>query len=278
MARPLRIELAGGLYHVTSRGNRRESVYESDADRQQWLLLLGRVCERFNWRCHAYCLMDNHYHIVIETAESNLSKGMRQLNGVYTQYFNRQHNKAGHVFQGRFKGILVEKDFYLLELSRYVVLNPIRAGMVNHIEDWNWSSYQFMCHEREVPSWMETTWILRQFSKNRKQAINQYIDFVRAGIGLSAIWSGIKKQIYLGSEQFVGDMLENIEKTNQEIKEIPLSQRREMAKPLADYQKESKNRNEAIRTAFSSGAYTMKAIGDYFGLHYTSISRIVNNQ
>ena len=112
MARPLRLELAGGLYHVTSRGDRREDIYEDDDDRNKWLATLGSVCSRFNWRCHAYCLMDNHYHIVIETAEANLSKGMRQLNGVYTQYFNRRHDRAGHVFQGRYQGILVEKDSY----------------------------------------------------------------------------------------------------------------------------------------------------------------------
>jgi len=102
MARPLRLELAGGLYHVTSRGDRREDIYVDDDDREEWLSLLGRVCNRFNWRCHVYCLMDNHYHIVIETAEANLSKGMRQLNGVYTQYYNRRHNRVGHVFQGQF--------------------------------------------------------------------------------------------------------------------------------------------------------------------------------
>ena len=127
MSRPLRIELAGGLYHVTSRGDRRENIYDNDEDRKEWLIVLEKVCERFNWRCHAYCLMDNHYHFVVETAEGNLSKGMRQLNVVYTQYFNRQYNRVGHVFQGRYKAILVEKETYLLELSRYVVLNPVMA-------------------------------------------------------------------------------------------------------------------------------------------------------
>lgn len=109
MARPLRIQYPGAVYHVTSRGDRRENIYESDADRQVFLSTLWDVCERFNWICHAWCLMSNHYHLVIETPEANLSKGMRQLNGVYTQRFNRQHSKVGHLFQGRFKGILVQK-------------------------------------------------------------------------------------------------------------------------------------------------------------------------
>ena len=127
MARPLRIEFPGGLYHVTSRGDRREEIYLDDADRAHWLALFGHVCKRFHWVCHAYCLMDNHYHIVVETAEGNLSREMRQLNGVYTQSFNRAHNRVGHVYQGRYKAILVEKESYLLELSHYVVLNPVRG-------------------------------------------------------------------------------------------------------------------------------------------------------
>ena len=158
MARPLRIELAGGLYHVTSRGDRREAIYLDDRDRRQWLILLGQVCERFNWACHGYCLMSNHYHMVVETIEGNLSQGMRQLNGVYTQYFNRRHRRVGHVYQGRYKAILVEKDRYLLELTRYVVLNPVRAGMVKHAGAWPWSSYRAMTGQATCPSWLQANW------------------------------------------------------------------------------------------------------------------------
>ena len=127
MARPLRLELAGALYHITSRGDEREDIFLSDDDRLAWLDTLAEVCKRFNWVCHAYCQMTHHYHLLIETPDANLSKGMRQLNGVYTQRFNRSHARVGHVFQGRFKAILVHKDRYLLELARYVVLNPLRA-------------------------------------------------------------------------------------------------------------------------------------------------------
>ena len=114
MARPLRLELAGGIYHVNSRGDGRENIYLSDADRIGWLEVLGEVCQRFNWVCHAWCQMTNHYHLLIETPEANLARGMRQLNGVYTQRFNRVHGRVGHVFQGRYKAILVERDSYLL--------------------------------------------------------------------------------------------------------------------------------------------------------------------
>ena len=130
MARPLRLEFAGALYHVTSRGDRREDIYLDDGDRQDWLAVLAHVCERFNWVVHAYCQMTNHYHLLVETVDGNLSQGMRQLNGLYTQRFNRRHRQVGHLFQGRYKAILVQKEAHLLELSRYVVLNPVRAGMV----------------------------------------------------------------------------------------------------------------------------------------------------
>lgn len=131
MARPLRLEFPGAIYHVTSRGNARNAIFLDDEDRVLFLACLGAVVTRFGWWCHAYCLMDNHYHLLIETPEGDLSRGMRQLNGVYTQRFNRRHGRAGHVFQGRFKAIVVDRDSYLLELCRYVVLNPIRAGMVS---------------------------------------------------------------------------------------------------------------------------------------------------
>ena len=130
MARPLRLEFSGALYHVTSRGDGREDIYGAAGDRRMFLDLLAGVWGRFNWTIHAYCLMTNHYHLLVETPDGNLAKGMRELNGVYTQRFNRVHARVGHVFQGRYKAILVQKDAYLFELARYVVLNPVRAGMV----------------------------------------------------------------------------------------------------------------------------------------------------
>jgi len=130
MARPLRLSYPGALYHVTARGNARQAIYTDDADRQMFLLVLEDVETRYHWLCHAYCLMDNHYHLLLETPQGNLSAGMRQVNGVYTQRFNRRHGRVGHIFQGRFKAILVERESYLLELCRYLVLNPVRAGIV----------------------------------------------------------------------------------------------------------------------------------------------------
>ena len=212
MSRPLRLELSGGLYHVTSRGDRREDIFLCDADRQRWLEILGKVCKRFNWICYSYCLMSNHYHVVVETVEGNLSKGMRQLNGVYTQHFNQTHQRVGHVFQGRYKGILVEKDSYLVELSRYVVLNPVRAQMVKDAREWPWSSYSAMTGKQNAPEWLETEWLLSQFSKQRKRAIAKYVDFVREAVGLPSLWAGLSGQIYLGGEVFVERMQKEVDK------------------------------------------------------------------
>lgn len=273
MARPLRIEVPDGLYHVTSRGDRREEIYLDDSDRTYWLALFGHVCKRFNWICYAYCLMDNHYHIVVETVEANLSQGMRQLNGVYTQYFNRTHNRIGHVYQGRYKAILVEKESYLLELSRYVVLNPVRAGIVKNIDHWPWSSYPAMIGKSGRPEWLQTDWILGQFGNQRKLAIAAYVDFVRAGVGLPSVWDDLHGQIYLGNDEFVKKMQQHVA-SDKNLSEIPRAQRRAKAKPLSYYSVFS-DRNEGIAAAYQTGDYTMKQIADEFGLHYATVSRVV---
>jgi REP element-mobilizing transposase RayT len=274
MSRPLRLELAGGLYHITSRGNRQEKIFVDDADREQWQALFGQVCKRYNWRCHAYCLMDNHYHVVVETNEGNLSKGMRQLNGVYTQYVNRTHMRVGHVFQGRYKGILVEKDSYLLELSRYVVLNPVRARMVKDVGQWPWSSYRSMIGEQPVPEWLETDGLLGHFSVQRKRAIAKYKDFVRAGVGLPSLWSELKQQIFLGEDQFVKKMQKKLDKSA-DLCEVPRVQRRPKAKPLEYYETRYKDRKRGMVEAYATGDYTMKEIAEYFSLHYSTVSRAI---
>ncbi len=135
MVRPLRIEFPGAVYHVTARGDRREPIFDDDGDRELLLAIVGQTLERFDAQMLAYCLMGNHYHFVLHTRRANLSALMRQLNGVYSQAYNRRHGKVGHLLQGRFKAILVDRDSYLLEVCRYVELNPVRAGMVEHPGD-----------------------------------------------------------------------------------------------------------------------------------------------
>lgn len=272
MARPLRIELAGGLYHITSRGDRREDIYFGDVDRHAWLDVFGQVCERFNWVCHAWCQMSNHYHLVLETVEGNLSQGMRQLNGVYTQHVNRTHQRVGHVFQGRYKAILVEKEGYLLELSRYVVLNPVRAGMVADAGQWPWSSYAAMMGEAPAPPWLQTDWILGRFGQQRSEATARYRDFVRAGVGLPGLWEGLRGQIYLGSDAFLEKMQAL---SNDDIAEIPRAQRRPLAKPLAHYVQAYVDPRVGMAAAYASGDHTMQTIAQAFGVHYATVSRAV---
>lgn len=273
MARPLRIELSGGIYHVTSRGDRREEIYLGDEDREAWLEVLGQVCERFNWVCHAWCQMTNHYHLLIETPEANLAQGMRQINGVYTQRLNRAHDRVGHVFQGRYKAILVERESYLLELARYVVLNPLRAKMVRQLENWRWSSYLATCGQVESPAWLQTDWILAQFGQRRSNAIARYVAFVHEGARLPSVWSNLQGQIYLGSEAFVEKMQALIEQ-KPGLTEIPRAQRRAITQALSDFAA-AYPRDEAMARAYLSGQHTMAEIARYLEVHYATVSRAV---
>ena len=223
MARPLRIEFAGALYHITSRGNARADIYSDDFDRCQFLNLLDEACKRWGWLCHAYCLMSNHYHLLIETGQPSLSKGMRFLNGVYTQRYDLRHTRAGHLFQGRFKGILVESDAYFLELVRYIVLNPVRAQMVTQPQEWAWSSYPATAGLAPSESCLTIDRVLAEFSERRSSAILKYQEFVKAGISKPSPWEKIKNQIYFGSDSFVQEMLNQIE-TDEVSKDIPKPQ------------------------------------------------------
>ncbi len=277
MARPLRIEYPGAVYHVTSRGNGRKDIFEDDQDRQIFLSILGSVVKRYNWLCHAYCLMDNHYHLMIETPDANLSSGMRQLNGVYTQRYNRRHQKPGHIFQGRFKAILVQKENYLLELCRYVVLNPVRAGIVKKIEAWRWSSYLATAGIGKEPEYLTTGWILGFFNSRRTIAKRRYRSFVQEGIHGSASWEELQNQVLLGEEEFV-EKFKDVLEDKKQIKEIPRSQRY-IGRPSLDNifrgQKTKDQRNISIRRAHMSQGYTLKEIADYLGIHYTTVSKVM---
>ncbi len=275
MARPLRLELSGGIYHVTSRGDGREDIYLSDADRVAWLAVFAEVCARYNWVCHAWCQMTNHYHILIETPEANLAQGMRQLNGVYTQRFNRAHARVGHVFQGRYKAILVERDSYLLELARYVVLNPLRARMVAQLEDWQWSSYLATCGQVAGDGWLQTDWVLGQFGLDRVRAIASYVQFVHEGERLPSVWAQLQGQIYLGSADFVHNMQAQVDK-QPSLAEIPRAQRRVLPQPLSEFAANYPPK-EAMARAYLSGQCTMQSIAQHFLVHYATVSRAVRN-
>ena len=224
MTRPLRIEYQNAVHHVTSRGNARNKIFLGDQDRENFLFVLDAVVKRHNWLCHAYCLMDNHYHLMIETPDANLSRGTRQLNGVYTQKYNWWHSKTGHLFQGRYKSILVDKENYLLELCRYVVLNPVRANMVEKPEEWKWSSYGATAGLKTVPNYLTVDWILGLFSNNKAEAQKRYRKFVREGIHTGSPWDDLQGQILLGEEGFI-EKYKDLLSDKEQIKEIPRPQR-----------------------------------------------------
>ena len=277
MTRPLRIEFPGAIYHVTSRGNARRKVFLDDDDREAFLAILSWVIERFKWVCHAYCLTDNHFHLLIETPEGNLSRGMRQLNGVYTQGFNRRHRKVGHLFQGRFKAILVERDSYLLELARYVVLNPVRARMVKAPEAYAWSSYRPTLGLDPVPAGLSIDWLLGQFAKTKAVARWRYQAFVRAGIGQPSPWEDLKGQVLLGSDAFVEKIRPQL-KAAEVVAEVPRRQRqlhRPALKKLLAETDSKEARNRVIARAYLEHGYTLTEIGQEVGLHYATVSRII---
>ncbi|WP_213608082.1 transposase [Pseudoalteromonas sp.] len=274
MARPLRLEFEGALYHVTSRGNERKSIYLDESDFEGFLKVLGDVCERYNWTIHSFCLMHNHYHLLVETPDANLSKGMRQLNGVYTQWFNRKHQRVGHLFQGRYKAILVDKDAYLLELNRYIVLNPIRAKMVKSLSKWPWSSWHFMMGLGQVPEWFEIDKMLLQFGKYKAIARRKFAQFVEQGEGVDP-WTNISNQVFLGDDEFVKEHLALLQEQESDLSEVPHKQIQKQVLSLEEYAQKFDNRNDAIKAAYASGGYTLKEVGGYFKLHYSRVSRIV---
>ena len=279
MARPLRIEFEGAVYHVTSRGNARQDIFLDDADRSAFLEVVASAVKRYNWLCHAYCLMSNHYHLVIETPDGNLSEGMRHVNGVYTQRFNRTHRRIGHLFQGRFKAVLVGKDSHLLELCRYVVLNPVRAGLVKAPAHWKWSSYSATAGRVRRPRFLTVAWLLSQFGTSRTTAQEHYKKFVYEGKGKASIWNDLKGQVFLGTEDFV-NKFKGLLQGKEGISEIPRPQRyanRPTLKTLLPPEiiDDKRVRDRVAYKAHVSYGYSLKEIADHLGVHYVTVSRAI---
>ncbi|WP_257218236.1 transposase [Janthinobacterium sp. BJB304] len=231
MTRPLRLEFPGALYHVTSRGDRRGTIYRDDTDRLVWQEVLALVCERYHFVVHSFCQMSNHYHLLVETVEANLSQGMRQLNGVYTQHFNRRHKLVGHVLQGRYKAILMQQENYLLELARYIVLNPVRAHMVGSPDDRYWSSHHYVLYEAASPCWLSRDWLLSQFGATRDEAAANYSRFVAARMDETSPLAHTCHQMLLGNETFVSAHQQS--QRSDAFKDTPRQQRRAVASAIS---------------------------------------------
>ena len=282
MARPLRIEYSGAVYHVTSRGNEKKPVFKTDTDRQNFLNTLQHVNKRCNWICHAYCLMTNHYHLLIETPDGNLSVGMRQVNGVYTQLFNKLHGRTGHLFQGRYKAILIQKDSHLLEVCRYAVLNPVRAKMVETPEEYPWSSYLATAGKTKPHPCLTTDWVLGQFRSKRGKAEQEYRKFVTWGIGKPTIWAGVRGQAILGEEDFADRFVDQLRK-QKDIPEITRSQKY-LKRPALERLfpeeiiRNKHRRDRRIAEAVGKYGYLQREIATHLGLNYATISRLVAAQ
>ncbi len=278
MARSLRIQYAGALYHIISRGNGQAPIFADDTDKEAFLDLLTRVNKKYNLICHAYCLMNNHYHLVIETPDGNLSAAMRQLNGVYTGTFNRRHQRSGHVFQGRYKAILVQKESYLLEVIRYVALNPIRAKIAKLPRDYAWSSYTATVGLANAHPCLFVDWVLAQFDERKKSAQERYSRFVS---------EGLDKTLPLPSHPLIcGDInfarkIGDLVKEPDLLKEIPKAQRyvdRPSVETLFSLANDRKERNQMIKKAIYKWGHSQKEIADHLNLHYSTISRLVNGK
>jgi REP element-mobilizing transposase RayT len=281
MARPLRIEFPGAVYHVTSRGDRREPIFVDDEDRMALLDVVAQAMARFDAEVLAYCLMGNHYHFVLHTRQPNLSRLMRHVNGVYTQAFNRRHDKVGHLFQGRFKAILVDRDTYLLELCRYVELNPARARIVAVPGDWRWSSYLAHVGAAPSPQWLDSAglhgYLLGRDARgtaDRRRAASRYAALVAAAPE-GSIWDdALRQQIYLGDAEFVERMRSRAEPRRAGARETPKAQR---SRPitLKQWLATCDSREQALYRAHTESGLSMTAIARELGLSVSRVSRLI---
>jgi REP element-mobilizing transposase RayT len=263
VARPLRIDVPGGIVHVTARGNNRQAIFRAEEHRDRFVAILQRVVVRFGWLCHAYVLMDNHYHLLVETPLPNLSLGMRQLNGLYAQWFNRRHDRSGHLFGGRFKSIAVERDEHFLEAARYIVLNPLRTVRPRRFTDWRWSSYPATAGLVPCPSFLTIDGVLSAFDRDRMVAQQRYVEFVADGIEAS-LEARLVGEIYLGDMEFIRDLMPGVR-----IAEVPRVQWQPIRPSLETLCEE----RAGILAAYRTYGYRLWEIGDHLGVHPATISR-----
>ena len=279
MARPLRVEFSGGLYHVTARGNGRLAIFVDDSDRERFLAVLASVVGRYHVLCHGYCLMGNHYHLLLETPEANLSRAMRQLNGVYSQSFNRRHGRPGHVLEGRFHAQVVDKEAYLRAVCRYIVLNPVRAGLVTHPGQWPWSSYAATAGEQPVPAFLSVDWVLAfGDTLERAEAEHRYRQFVAAGLAETVTRpESLPSDLVVGEATVPPSARASI-RNAATLVEIPRAQRFALRPPLAALfagMTSRINYDACCVSAVRDHGYTMKAVAAFLGVHYVTVSRAV---
>ncbi len=285
MTRPLRLKIPGGLYHIYARGLDRRDIFRENSDREKFLKILENSIANSNWKCYVYCLMNNHYHILIESVDGDTSRGMRHLNGVYAQYFNWKYDRTGHLFQGRFKSILVDRENYFMELCRYIVLNPVRAGIVHFPEEYYWSSFRATAGLDKTKTCIDRNEILSRITnEDASQASSEaaYSQFVYDGLEKDITHLGIKGDLILGDRKFIESVKDEIEVEKSNF-DYPKYQRtvcrpdlEELLNPLIVSMKET--RNAALWKAYYEFGYTQSEIADFLGVHNSTIYRIVKKK
>jgi len=282
MSRPLRIEFPGAIYHVTSRGDRCEPIYRGDADRRVQLDVIAQAMDRFDAQVLAYCQMGNHFHLVLHTRAANLSRLMRHVNGVYTQAFNRRHGLVGHLFQGRFKAILVDRDAYLLTLCRYVERNPVAAGLVGSPADWRWSSCRAHLGLEATPQWLDSEGLHGHLlgrpiasARDRQRACWAYADLVQGGQPTDGeFWAnGLRRQVYLGNDAFVERMQAKLGADRRQQRAIPKAQRLGPLTWEHCLTHSGGQRDRALWLAYRQGGLTMTRLAVETGLSVSHVSR-----
>lgn len=210
MSRPLRLEFPGALYHVQARGNGGQPIFLRDGDREHFLMLLGREVQQARWLCLGYCLLDRDYRLLLETPEPGLGRGIGRLNAVYSQWFNRRHGRSGHLFQGRYKATLVDREVYLLPMVRDLAWAPVRAGLAKRPGQWDWSSHRSIGKDRDPPPWLAVEAVLAPFSAGGDGRRKSYRRYVADGRDSSSPLSLVRAQMYLGDEGFLKAMAERV--------------------------------------------------------------------
>lgn len=294
MARPLRIAYDGAFYHITSRGNERNPIYRDEGDYGRFLEILSELPRRYGVIIHGYVLMGNHYHLLIETPKGNITKVMHYLNTTYTGYFNKKYRRVGHLFQGRYKGFLIEKERYLLSVSRYVHLNPVRARVIQRPEEYKWSSYREYIGKAEKKGWLTCDWILGQYSREEVKARRLYKTFTDEGLTLKENpFSALKAGLILGNEDFMEKIRKKIK--IEKHREIPESRRltkgikyedvlAAVARILKVSEQGIKEAGKRDNIARKISLYLLRGLTDksneeiarYFGIGYTAVSQAVS--
>lgn len=285
MSRSLRIEYPGAYYHITSRGNEKKDIFNNPRDREKFLEYLDSATLRYSAVIHAYCLMGNHYHLLLETPNGNLSSIMRHINGAYTTYFNIKKNRTGHLFQGRFKAFLVEADSYLLELSRYIHLNPVRAKIVDRPEQYAWSSYRCYAGLSTPPEWLNTGFILDNIADENADRQKEYRLFVESRIGRedeSPLVGAVGASI-LGAEAFTEKIISTylIDRKDKDIPALrqltghptPEDIIRKVGLEITDNEKMAKR--TSIYLCWQLSGMRLADIGARFNMRETAISETI---